>query len=626
MKVYNPILRSNEKMNPKMKKKLLFISVFLIYVNAFASSPLNVELHLYNQSKAIKNGFCNAEVSGGEKPYTYKWSKNSTPLTSNESRGLTEGISYTLTVSDAQGQAITNTFKVPAEHLNEKINFFFSIVVEYFEQFVMFDLFATLNMYDPTIRNSKGEAILYPNGDTQEMSIPFIVVWLVFGAVYFTIKTRFINFRGFKHAIHLIQGKYDNPNDSGEINHFQALTTALSATVGLGNIAGVAIAVSLGGPGAVFWMIIAGFLGMASKFTEATLGVKYRRINSDGSISGGPMYYLRYMFGYHKIGLKFGKFFAVLFSILLIGGSFGRGNMFQANQAFSQFANELEFLKPHGELFGVFLAILVGAVIIGGIKSIARVTSKLVPFMAALYFLASFVIIAMNITNTGEVLSLIYNGAFNAEAAKGGFVGVLIMGFRRAAFSNEAGIGSAAIAHSAVKTKEPISEGIVALLGPFIDTVVICTLTALVLLFTGIYSPETSGGLTGSLLTSAAFSSAIPWFNWVLVVAIFLFAYSTLISWSYYGVKGFDYLFGNLSEKLFGNRKVAEVIYKILFLTFIVVGSASSLGAVIDFSDMMILSMAFPNIIGLIIYTPRVTSELKKYFEKLKSGQIKPYK
>jgi len=518
------------KMNLKMKKKLLFISIFLISINAFSSSSLNVELFTYNQSKAIKNGFCNVEVTGGEKPYCYKWSQKSTPLTSSESQGLTEGVTYSLTVSDKSGQEVTKKFKVPAEYLSEKINSFFSIVVEYFEQFVMFDLFATLNLYDPTIRNDAGEPFLYPNGDPQKISIPFIVVWLLFGAVYFTIRTRFINFRGIKHAIHLIQGKYDDPNNPGEITHFQALTTALSATVGLGNIAGVAIAISLGGPGAVFWMILAGILGMASKFTEATLGVKYRRINPDGSISGGPMYYLKYMFGFHKTGLKFGKFFAILFSILLIGGSFGGGNMFQANQAFSQFAGELEFLKPHGALFGVFLALLVGIVIIGGIKSIAKVTSKLVPLMAAIYILGALVIISMNFSNIDDVFSLIYNGAFHAEAAKGGFVGVLIMGFRRAAFSNEAGVGSAAIAHSAVKTEEPISEGIVALLGPFIDTVVICTITAMVLLFTGIYSPETSGGLTGSLLTSAAFSSVMPWFSWVLVIAIFMFAFSTLIS------------------------------------------------------------------------------------------------
>lgn len=601
----------------------LFISVLFVFISFFASAEIRVEIFTYNNSKVINDAFCVAEVYGGIPPYQYKWSNRGTPLTSNSSEELTEGVTYYLAVTDAAGNVAVRDVVIEPEYLNEKINYFFSIIVAYFEQFVMFDPFAILGMYDPVIHKNDGTPLLYPNGDEQKMTIPFIVLWLVFGAVYFTVRTKFLNFRAIGHAVDLIKGKYDDPDDKGEINHFQALTTALSATVGLGNIAGVAIAISMGGPGALFWMIIAGFLGMASKFVEATLGVKYRRIAPHGTTYGGPMYYLKYIFGYNKAGFKVGKVLAVLFSVLLIGGSLGGGNMFQANQAFSQFADEIDAFKGHGAFFGVGLAILVGAVIIGGIKSIAKVASILVPIMAGVYILAALLIIVTNIFHIGDVVLLVFDGAFNADAAKGGFIGVLIMGFRRAAFSNEAGIGSAAIAHSAVKTKEPISEGIVALLEPFVDTVVICSITAFVLLFTGIYDAETSGGLTGSLLTKAAFSSVIPWFNWILLVAVFLFAFSTLISWSYYGVKGFDFLFGNLSQKWFGSRKIAEYVYKVIFLFFIVVGSASSLGAVIDFSDMMILSMAFPNIIGLIIFTPRVVKDLNHYFTRLRSGEIK---
>jgi len=609
-----------------MRKSAIFISVLLVCISFLARAELQVEIYTYNQSRSINNAFCIAKVLEGEAPYTYKWSNKNTSLHSDEAKGLTEGVKYSVTITDANGESVKRSFKIKSESLSEHINSFFSVVVEYFEVILMFDPFALLGIYDPVIYNDDGTPLLYPNGDTQKLSMPFIVLWLLFGAIYFTIRTKFINFRAVKHAIHLLQGKYDNPEDKGEISHFQALTTALSATVGLGNIAGVAIAISLGGPGALLWMVFAGVFGMASKFTESTLGVKYRKIGADGTTYGGPMYYLRYMFGYNKTGLKVGKIFAVIFSILLIGGSFGGGNMFQANQAFSQFADEVESFQGHGAMFGIGLAILVGLVIIGGIKSIAKVTSFLVPIMAGIYILAAFVIIGLNLDKTGEVFSMIFDGAFNAEAAKGGFVGVLIMGVRRAAFSNEAGVGSAAIAHSAVKTDEPITEGVVAMIGPFIDTVIICSITAFVLLFSGAYDPATSSGLSGSLLTKAAFTSVIPWFNWVLIIAVFLFAFSTLISWSYYGVKGFDYLFGEISIKLFGSRKIAEYVYKVLFLVFIVIGSASSLGAVVDFSDMMILSMAFPNIIGLIIYMPRVVKDMNSYFHRLKTGEIKKYK
>jgi len=456
-------------------------------------------------------------------------------------------------------------------------------------------------------------------------NVPLVVLWLIAGAVYFTIKMNFVNFRKFGHAIELIKGKYDNPNDSGEVSHFQALATALSATVGLGNIAGVAIAISIGGPGATFWMILAGLLGMSSKFVEVTLGVKYRDIDEKGRVSGGPMYYLNKALSKRNLGWL-GKILAAIFALLVIGGSLGGGNMFQANQSFSQFSTLFPNItqQQHGVLYGVLVAILVGVVIIGGIKSIARVTEKIVPFMAILYVITSLIIIAINITHTGEAFTLILQGAFHPGAMKGGLIGVLIVGFQRAAFSNEAGVGSASIAHSAVKTEEPISEGIVALLEPFIDTVVICTMTALVLIFTGYYNnPQ---GLEGARLTSAAYGSVISFFPFFLTIAIFLFAFSTMISWSYYGQKGFNYLFGRWFEKAFGNRKAMRLTYQVIFLAFIVVGSSSSLSSVIDFSDMMILSMAFPNIIGLVILSNEVKADLLSYFKRLKTGEIKKYK
>jgi len=506
---------------------------------------------------------------------------------------------------------------------SEKINAFFEPIVAQMKTVLFFDPFEWAGIYDPYVYDEQGEYVLDEAGEPVKASLPIVVVWLIIGAVVFTIYMGFINIRGFRHAIDIVRGKYDNPDDKGEVSHFQALTTALSATVGLGNIAGVAIAIVVGGPGATFWMILAGLLGMSSKFVECTLGVKYRKINILGQVSGGPMYYL-YM-GLKKKKMKWlGAVLSVIFSILVIGGSFGGGNMFQANQAFVQFATIIPGLADHGFLFGVVLAILVGMVIIGGIKSIAKVTDKIVPFMAVLYVGTALIIIFMNISHVGEAFSLIFQGAFDTDALKGGIIGVLIVGFQRASFSNEAGAGSAAIAHSAVKTDEPITEGLVALLEPFVDTVVICTMTALVIIFTGLYvNPD---HLQGAELTSKAFASVFSWFPYILVVAIFLFAFSTMISWSYYGLKGFDYLFGGFSEKYLGSRKYSDTLYRILFLSFIVVGSSSTLGAVMDFSDMMILSMGFPNIIGLLILAPEVKKDLKSYFARIKSGEIKAYK
>jgi AGCS family alanine or glycine:cation symporter len=444
--------------------------------------------------------------------------------------------------------------------------------------------------------------------------VPFIVVWLIFGALFFTLKMNFINFRGFKHSIQLVQGKYDDPNDKGEVSHFQALTTALSATVGLGNIASVAVAITIGGPGATFWMVLAGLLGMSTKFTECTLGVKYRDIHEDGSVSGGPMYYLTK--GLTKRNMaNLGKALAVLFAVLAVLASFGGGNMFQSNQAFAQLADRIPEIANYGFWFGIVMAVLVGVVIIGGVQSIAKVTEKVVPFMAVMYVLSALVILGMNYDKIFDAFGLIFNGAFAPDSMAGGFVGVLMTGFKRASFSNEAGVGSAAIAHSAVKTNEPVSEGFVALLEPFIDTVVICTMTALVIIITGQYQ---NVGFEGAQLTSKAFESAFSWFPWVLALAVLMFAFSTMISWSYYGLKAWTYLFGE--------SKPSENSYKFLFLVFIVIGASTSMSAVIDFSDMMILAMAFPNIIGLLIMSGEVKADLKEYMMKVKTGVIKQFK
>lgn len=507
--------------------------------------------------------------------------------------------------------------------VSQRIDQAFQPIVDWLDAILFWDPFSSLGLHDPVIYDEAGNPVLDENGEPLKTKIPFIVLWLVFGAVTFTIFMRFVNVRGFKHAIQLIQGKYDDPNNPGEVSHFQALTTALSATVGLGNIAGVAIAISIGGPGATLWMIVAGLLGMSSKFTECTLGVKYRQIDEHGVVSGGPMYYLRD--GLKKKGMKWlGIVLAGLFALLVIGGSFGGGNMFQANQAFSQLSYLVPSIAEYGAWFGILLAILVGTVIIGGIKSIAKVTDKVVPIMAIVYVGTALVIIFMNIQHTGEAFRLIWDGAFSADALKGGVIGVLIVGFQRAAFSNEAGVGSAAIAHAAVKTDKPVTEGFVALLEPFVDTVIICTMTALVLIFTGTY--ENPLGLEGAQLTSKAFEQVFSWFPYLLVVAIFLFAFSTMISWSYYGLKGFDYLFGSIFQKLFGNRSVAKYTYFVIFLGFIVVGASSNLGAVIDFSDMMILAMGFPNILGLLILAPEVRKDMSRYWGQLKSGEIKRFK
>jgi len=438
-----------------------------------------------------------------------------------------------------------------------------------------------------------------------------------------------VQLRFFAHAISLVKGDYSDPNDAGEVSHFQALATALSGTVGLGNIAGVAVAVGIGGPGATFWMIVAGLLGMASKFTECTLGVKYRNEYDDGTVSGGPMYYMSK--GFAELGLPGGKILAVLFSIFCILGALGGGNMFQANQAHQQIAGIVGDYP--GWITGLVFAGIVFAVIVGGLKSIARVTEKVVPFMGIMYVAAALVIIIMHSDQIGWAFGQIFAGAFTGLGIAGGMVGALIQGFRRAAFSNEAGVGSAAIAHSAVRTKEPITEGFVSLLEPFIDTVVICTMTALVIIITqqllidpdtGLYMLTEDGtaiatvdGNTGVSLTSAAFGSAFSWFPYVLAIAVVLFAFSTMISWSYYGLKAWTYLFGE------GHTK--ELVFKIIFCVFVVIGAAANLGPVIDFSDAAIFAMAVVNVFALYFLMKVVREELASYSERLKSGEIRKF-
>ena len=488
---------------------------------------------------------------------------------------------------------------------------------------------------------------------------PVVVLWLALGSIFFTIYMRGVNIWGFRHAIQIVRGKYDNPNEPGEVTHFQALSSALSATVGLGNIAGVTIAMTTGGPGAFFWMLACGVFGMTSKFVECTLGQKYRHVKEDGTVLGGPMQYLHA--GLKELGLgKVGFCLSIIFAVMCILASFGGGNMFQANQSGATMLgmvqkadiNEMETLnadikesakakdmKLFAELqeekttlqtkmsknavvlkvvFGLLLSVAVGIVILGGIKRIAAAAEKVVPTMCLIYLLACLWIIFHHVPEIPALVSRIFSEAFSGKAFGGGMVGVLIIGVQRAAFSNEAGVGSASIAHSAAKTEEPVREGAVALLGPFIDTVVVCSMTALVILITGAWQNEewvVSQGLAGAQLTSKAFENEISWFPYVLAIAVVLFAYSTMISWSYYGERCWERLFGAGST----------ILYKLLYVAAVFVGVMVNLGAVLDFSDMMILSMAFPNIFGLLLLCPKVRADLLDYWNRYKSGEFKTY-
>ena len=480
--------------------------------------------------------------------------------------------------------------------------------------------------------------------------IPFVLILLVLSALFFTLYFGFPNFRYFPTAINVVRGKYDHidqgygvektdlpidgdipdtikdESQEGEVTHFQALATAVSGTVGNGNIAGVALAIALGGPGATFWMIICGFLGMSTKFVECTLGVQYRDVGEDGTVYGGPMYYI-------SKGLKekgytnLGKIAAVFFAIFCIGGSFGGGNAAQSNQA-TIVLKELMNLTSSGAGFwiGIVLAVVVGIIIIGGIKRIASVTEKVVPFMAIMYVLACLYIIFSNFSLVDDAFSLILTEAFKPTAiGVGNLIGVLLVGFKRAAFSNEAGAGSASIAHSAVKTKYSASEGLVALLEPFIDTIVICTMTALVIIIFNFGGAFQYGGdgmgavmidgvsYEGAGITSQAFAQYIPYSNVFLTIAVVLFAVSTMISWSYYGLQSWKYLFGR--------GRAADLTYKLLFLLFVVIGASASMKSIWDFSDAMIFAMVFPNMIGLFFLFPVVKKQLARYFDAIKAAK-----
>ena len=449
--------------------------------------------------------------------------------------------------------------------------------------------------------------------------VPLIILVLVLGGIYYSFYFGWISLRGFRHSIDVIRGRYDDPNDPGEISHFQALTSALSATIGLGNIAGVAIAVSLGGPGAVFWMLLTALFGMSSKLASCTLAVMHRKIHPDGRISGGPMYYLEH--GLANKGLKsLGRVFAILFAIFTIGGSLGGGNMFQVNQTVEILSTVSPAVGDYNWAFGILFALLVSLVIIGGIKRIGSVTSRVVPFMCLLYVAASLIIILSHITQVPAMIATIFREAFSPQAMYGGLLGVLIVGIKRAAFSNEAGLGSAAFAHAAARTNEPAREGMVAMIGPFIDTIVICLMTALVCMITGVYTdPQfqaSEGFIVGAKMTSAAFDSFLPGARYVLAIGVMLFAYSTMISWSYYGERAWEYLFGSRFN----------LIFRVIFVVFVVFGSVVTLKNVLDFTDMLILSMAFPNIIGGVILSPQIKACLQDYWGRLKSGEMKRYK
>ena len=449
--------------------------------------------------------------------------------------------------------------------------------------------------------------------------VPLVVVWLVAAAVWFTVSFRFVNLRGFRHAVDLVRGRVEwqarpegDRRDAGEVSHFQALATAVSGTVGIGNIGGVAVAISLGGPGAAFWLVVAGVLGMSTKFVECTLGVLYRSETPDGRVSGGPMYYLERGLGARGLP-RLGRLLGLFYAAGIVIGCLGIGNMFQSNQAFVQIVGVTggpqSWLADKGWLVGTVLAALVGLVILGGIRWIAAVTSRLVPFMAALYLSGAAIVLFLNRDALGDALAAMVSQAFSGPAATGGLLGAMIIGFQRAVFSNEAGIGSATIAHAAVRTREPLTEGFVSLLEPFVDTVVICFATALVIVTTGILAPGFHEGLGGVEMTSKAFERQLSWSPVPLAFAATLFALSTMISWAYYGLKGWTYLFGE------GSR--TEALFKTVFCVFVALGCTLELDAVLDFSDAMVFVICVPNILGLYLLAPVVRRELASYQSRL---------
>lgn len=455
----------------------------------------------------------------------------------------------------------------------------------------------------------------------EQAKIVLVIIWLVVAAAFLTMFFRFINLRGFTHALRIARGDFDDPAHPGQITHFQALTAAVSGTVGIGNIGAVAFAIAMGGPGAVFWLIVAGFLGMTTKFVECTLAVKYRQTNEDGSVSGGPMYYLQA--GFAERGFpRFGRVIGIAYGLGIVVGCLGIGNMFQSNQAFEQFVvvtgGDGSFFVGRGWLFGIAIAFVVGLVIVGGIQSIARVTSRLVPFMAILYATAAVIVVAMNWRYLDDAVSSILLGAFRPEAGSGGVVGIMMLGFQRALFSNEAGLGSAAIAHSAVKTRHPVTEGYVSMIGPFLDTIIICTLTSLCIITSMEAVENFARGVSGDgnmekgiQLTSAAFERNIPGSQYLIAVCAILFAVSTMITWAYYGLKGWTYLVGE--------GRIRALAFNGVFCVFIVLGCMMQLGVVIDFSDALIYLICVPNILGIYVLAPSVRKDLLAYQQGIAS-------
>ncbi len=513
------------------------------------------------------------------------------------------------TVGDAEAE------KAPVKLVDKVDAWFGTYLVTPLERFLFYD-FGTGDWTDENGVEHKGW--IGPK-------VPFVVVWLFIGAVYLTFRMGFVSIRAFKHAVMVTKGDYDNKQDAGEVSHFQALSSALSATVGLGNIGGVAMAVGLGGPGAVFWMVVAGFFGMTSKFTECTLGQMYREVGPDGRVLGGPMRYLK--IGLEAKGLsKLGAVLALLFAILCIGASFGGGCAYQVSQSQlvveravqSAFSLEDQTVSDWRWLYGIVLAVMVGIVIIGGIRRIATTAELIVPFMCLLYVATSLAIILMNFTEIIPAFGKIFHYAWNPQSVYGGIIGAAVMGIQRAAFSNEAGTGSAAIAHSAAKTDHPVREGIVALLEPFIDTLIICTITGLVIVITEVYDAPEYEHLVkakqGAALTTAAWGTAVWWFPYVLAVCVFLFAYSTMISWSYYGERCSTFLFG----------PGASFPYRCLFVVCVFLGAVIKAQHLFDFSDMMILAMAVPNILGLYILSGVVKRSFDDYWLKYKAGEFVP--
>jgi alanine or glycine:cation symporter, AGCS family len=514
---------------------------------------------------------------------------------------LIVGIAILTPAIRAQEETAPPTEQTPG--VQDRFNDWFNANINFYLNKVLF-----FPIYKTSATTDAGEVI--------DSELPLIVVVLFLGGIFFTFRYGFINLRLFRHSIDVIRGRYDKPGDTGEVSHFQALTSALSATVGLGNIAGVAVAIAMGGPGAVFWMWLTAFFGMSMKFTSCTLAQLYRRVHDDGRILGGPMVYL-------DEGIKemvpalapLGKAFSIVFAVFIIMAAFGAGNMFQANQTASIIT--MQFFDGNQSLgiqlgLGLTMSVLAGIVLIGGIRRIGEITSRMVPAMCGFYITVCIIIVLMNATQVPALLGSIFIGAFQAKAVLGGFVGVLVQGMRRAAFSNEAGLGSAAIAHAAARTEEPVREGVVAMIGPFIDTIVICTMTALTILITGADVAGREQGLEGVQITALAFGQLGGIVPYILCFAVFVFAYSTMVSWGYYGERCVEFLFGA--------RAIAP--YRWLYICVIVIAPLLSLGAVLDFADYVLLSLAFPNIIGMAIISGKIKPLVHDYVRRLKSGEM----